>query len=441
MTLGGAGDLNEDSPEPETHVKWNIEDGDDDLTFVVPLLWRVAMFSSRVHGLRLTGLAVLVSLIMTGCGGVPTAPTPTPSATGGSDVVPVVSATGKVVPATWANLSFPTAGVVEQVLVAEGDKVEDGQVLVRLRGSEALEAALTAAQLAEMEAQQALDDLTENADVARAEAQLAVAQARDAYDKADKRYQYQQKGSRATSETINGVEAQLTLAEQAVDDAASAANRLSYLPSDDPQRAAAEADLYNARHARDVVKATLNWYTGAPTDIDQALLEGERAQAEAALAEAERTFEKVKDGPDPDALALAQTTLKNAQARVEGAKAALADLSLVAPFAGTVSTVDVRPNEWANPGAPVVVLGDLDGLRVETTDLNEIDVASVAVGAPVSVTFDALADTVVNGRVLSISPKSGEGSGVNYTVVVALDEIPAKLRWGMTAFADIKVGG
>jgi multidrug resistance efflux pump len=139
-------------------------------------------------------------------------------------------------------------------------------------------------------------------------------------------------------------------------------------------------------------------------------------------------------------LALAQASLKNAEAQVEGAKAALEDLSLVAPFAGTVSSVDVRPNEYVTFGRTVVVLGDLSGLRVETTDLNEIDVASVEVGAPVTVTFDALADTLVDGQVLSISPKSGEGSGVNYTVIVTLDEIPSKLRWGMTAFADIQVG-
>jgi len=399
------------------------------------------MTSSRYHSLRFIGLIVLLSLIVTGCGGASTAATPTPATTGDADFVPVVSATGKVVPATWANLSFPTAGVVEQLLVAEGDEVEAGQELIRLRGSEALAAALAAAMLEEMSARQALDTLLENADVARANAQLALAQARDAFDKADKRYKYQQKGSRATAETIEGLEAQLVLAEGAVSEAEDAVKAVGHLSSTDTKRAAAEKALYDARHARDVIKASVNWYTGEPTDIDQALLQGELARAEAALAEAERAFEKVKDGPDPDALGLAQARLVNAVAQVNGAKAALADLSLVAPFAGTVSNVAVRPNEWVTPGAPVVVLGDLTNLRVETTDLNEIDVASVEVGASVTVTFDALSDTLVSGRVLSISPKSGEGSGVNYAVIVALDEIPAKLRWGMTAFADIQVGG
>jgi multidrug efflux pump subunit AcrA (membrane-fusion protein) len=78
-------------------------------------------------------------------------------------------------------------------------------------------------------------------------------------------------------------------------------------------------------------------------------------------------------------------------------------------------------------------------LRVETTDLNEIDAAQVEPGSPVTVTFDALVDQVVQGTVISIAPKASEGSGVNYTVVVELEELPPALRWGMTAFVDIEV--
>jgi len=87
----------------------------------------------------------------------------------------------------------------------------------------------------------------------------------------------------------------------------------------------------------------------------------------------------------------------------------------------------------------VATLADLGHLRVETTDLNEIDAARVAVGASASVTFDALPGVEVGGVVKSIAPKAAEGSGVNYTAIIELDEIPALLRWGMTAFVDIAV--
>ena len=76
------------------------------------------------------------------------------------------------------------------------------------------------------------------------------------------------------------------------------------------------------------------------------------------------------------------------------------------------------------PGQPLLTLGDLATLRVETTDLDEIDVARVALGQQVDVTFDALPEQVFVGRVTRISPMAAPGSGgVNYTVVIALDEV------------------
>jgi len=44
----------------------------------------------------------------------------------------VVSASGKVLPAQWANLSFRTSGRVVQVKVQAGDQVQSGQVLAQL---------------------------------------------------------------------------------------------------------------------------------------------------------------------------------------------------------------------------------------------------------------------------------------------------------------------
>lgn len=65
--------------------------------------------------------------------------------------------------------------------------------------------------------------------------------------------------------------------------------------------------------------------------------------------------------------------------------------------------------------------------------------AQIAVGDPASLTFDALPDVVVKATVTRIAPKAAEGAGVNYTLTIALDEIPEGLRWGMTAFVDIEV--
>jgi multidrug resistance efflux pump len=111
-----------------------------------------------------------------------------------------------------------------------------------------------------------------------------------------------------------------------------------------------------------------------------------------------------------------------------------------APFAGTVGAVNVRVGELIASGQPLITLGDLTTLRVETTDLDEIDVARVAVGQQADVTFDALPERVFTGRVVRISPMAEPGTGgVNYTVILELDELDPVIRWGMTAFVDIEV--
>ena len=111
-----------------------------------------------------------------------------------------------------------------------------------------------------------------------------------------------------------------------------------------------------------------------------------------------------------------------------------------APFSGAVGQVDTRVGELIVPGQPLVTIGDLSTLRVETTDLGEDDVAKITVGQYVDVSFDALQQVTFVGTVTRISPMAAPGSGgVNYTVVIELDDLDPAVRWGMTAFVDIDV--
>ena len=102
-----------------------------------------------------------------------------------------------------------------------------------------------------------------------------------------------------------------------------------------------------------------------------------------------------------------------------------------------ITAVHVNPGEWIAPGSPVLQVGDLNQLQIETTDLSEFDVAKLDIGDPAVITFDSLPDVNIQGSVARIAPKSEDGSGVNFPVVIQLEKIPATLRWGMTAFVDI----
>jgi len=136
----------------------------------------------------------------------------------------------------------------------------------------------------------------------------------------------------------------------------------------------------------------------------------------------------------------AQARLQQAEWNAAQIERQIADAEVRAPFDGTVGSVHVRAGELVSPGQPLVTLGDLATLRVETTDLDEVDVAQVAVDRVATVTFDALPDRVFTGRVTRVSPMAEPGTGgVHYTVVVELQEMDSTLRWGMTAFVDIEV--
>lgn len=382
-------------------------------------------------------VSLVVVLAVTGCGAAEPAAQPPVSGTPTADAAAVVSATGKVTPAWWATLSLPAAGIATELLVEEGQTVEAGTPLLRLQDA-ALQATRAEAQ-AGLEAAQARLALAETGarpeELAAAQAVLSSTQALAAEAAAQRDRVLA--GTRADELTmaraeLAQAEAQLRYAE-AVHDASMAGHggpdewQMRQLRD----QAAAAVDAARAKVHLLALGATAHERQAAQSGVDAAQAQVAQAQAQLDLLEA---------GARAQELAALRADVARAEAAVSAADTALADLELRAPFAGTVSAVYIRAHEWVNPGQPVLLLADLAHLRIETTDLNEIDAARVRVGAAVRVTFDALTDVVVDGKVVRLAPKAAEGSGVNYTAIIELGTVPAALRWDMTAFADIVVG-
>ena len=350
----------------------------------------------------------------------------------------VISAEGKVVPYDHVSLSFNVPGLVETVLVAEGGTVQKGDLIARLRGREQVEATIAAAQLELISAEQALDELINLAPLNTAQAQKELADAMDELDDAERRWRANQKDNRGSSDSIRRTEEQLVLAEEAVDKAQEAYDRLSGRPEGDIARMIAYSALLAAKQQRDQLKSQLSWYEGQPTDIDQALLDADIAMAEARLAEAERQWEVLKNGPDPDEVAIAEGRLESAKTQLAAAQASLDDLELRAPFDGSVITVDLKVGESVNPGVPLVLLADLSRWQVETTDLTENDISLVTPGMEATIILNAFPDREFHGTVLKIALLGEERRGsVTYSVTLDLDPEEANIQWEMTAFVDI----
>jgi HlyD family secretion protein len=342
----------------------------------------------------------------------------------------VVGATGTVRARQQAQLVFQTSGIVDQVLVQVGDPVERGQVLATLEQT-SLPQAIIMAQADLVAAQRALEDLLESP-LARAQAQLALAQAQDALEKAEYRWNVQQEGHRASGETIAAAEANLILAEQEVERAEKEFNRYSGRPEDDPLRALARAKLAEARRKRDSILRNLNWYLGKPDETDQALLDAELEMARANLEEARRVWERIKDGPDPSEIAAAE-------ARIAAAQATLKLARIEAPFAGTITDVDVLAGDVVNAGTPAFHIADLSQLFVDV-QVTEVDINRLKPGQPVELIFDAAPGRTYEGHVVEVGLVGVPVQGVvNFEITVELLAWDEAVRPGLTAAVNIIV--
>ncbi|MEW5872491.1 MAG: efflux RND transporter periplasmic adaptor subunit [Chloroflexota bacterium] len=375
------------------------------------------------HPRSILALILLAALLLSGCSGLPQSPTPTVAPPDTGDLAPIVSATGEVTPAESSVLSVTAPGLIAEVLVKEGDAVEAGQVLVRLKGREELQAAIAGAKFETTAAQKAIDDLDDAADAARTQALQAISlyskQLRDA------QYNLDNYTVPLSLEDLDPWEA-IDIMRAALDEARDVFEPYKFKSEGDATRKRLKEDLDDAQSDYNSAVRHLELLTA-------------RDVAQNNLDQARKDYETWKDGPDPAEVKVAQARLENADAALAAAQAALDDLELRALFTGVVSELYVDAGEWVNPGVPILQLADLQHLRVETTDLNEIDAARVSVGAPVKITFDALPDIVIAGTVKSLAVKPAQGSGVNYTAIIEMPEWPENLRWGMTAFVDITV--
>ncbi len=391
---------------------------------------------------------LLTAALLAGCGTViKTAPPPVPTlvldnsgqaGAASQDAGPSqntltgsVTASGNLAPAQSATLASTQGGNIQYLQVKMGDHVEEGEVLVRLAGSERLAAAVEAANLELLSARQALMDLQDNASQERAKAMLRVATAKDNLDDATKRRGW--KNYRPGDDNqIAVAQADLIVAEDTLKKTEDAYGGYADSPEDNLNKAAALSALSAARKARDKAVANLNYLLALPDALEvekaDAVLEIARAELEAA----QREYTALQNGPDPQAVSLAEARIKNASAQLTASQAALSDLELKAPFSGTVSMVSASKGEWIMPGQAILTLADLDHLRVETTDLSERDVPLVHTGQAVTVQIKAL-NIDINGRVSQVSPLADTlGGDVVYTTIVELDNIPPDLRAGMS---------
>lgn len=343
------------------------------------------------------------------------------------DLTASVGATGTVRSNQSGTLSWSTTGRVAKLNVAVGDMVQPEQVLAQL-DEKSLSQSIILARADLVAAQRNLEQL-KNSGVARAKAQQALVAAQKELDDAKEKRESKQY-ARALPATIDEARANLVVAQNAVDEATKQYDRVDDRAEDDPIRAQAFAQLARVRKEYDRQLANLNWLLGRPDEQEINEADARVALAEANLADAQREWDRLKDGPDPDDIAAAE-------ARIAALESTIGQVILLAPFGGTVTHVESKVGDQINPGSVAFRIDDLSRLLVDV-EITEVDVNRIRLGQPVMMSFDAIPDKEYSGKVVEVARIGTAVQGVvNFTVTVQIENADGAVRPGMTAAANI----
>jgi HlyD family secretion protein len=263
----------------------------------------------------------------------------------------VLSASGYVVAHHKINLNSKVTGRVKWIGVEKGDKVKEGQVLVRLEDDE-FRAQFDQASGAAANARAYLEELQNGSrpqEIQQAQHNLDEARATVANDK-------------ITLERTRGLVTQGVLSKQALDDAT----------------AKFEADQQRANSL-------------------------------------EQAFQLAKIGPRPEEIARARGALQQAQGQADYAKSLLDATVIRAPVTGTILERAAEKGELVTSGFASTAEGGPQGLVVSLADLNDLqveldiaqdDFARLGPKQKAVVTTDAYPDRKYDGVIAEISPQA-----------------------------------
>jgi HlyD family secretion protein len=301
------------------------------------------------------------------------------------------------VEATEVRVASQVGGPIVEVRVAEGDRVEDGAVVVRLDAHDA-ELALARAR----------------ADRAMADAQLRLLEA----------------GARA--EDVRVADAQRASAQADVSVAAA-------------ERAAAEVDVDRYERLLASSSGTRKQRDDAVARLNVAR-ERERA-AQERMRSAEESVARVKAGARREEIDAARARIDAADQQVATWEKAIADATVYAPTSGIVTAKLANAGELVQRGQPLVVIADLDHAWANVF-VDEPVVPRLRLGQAVTLFTDAGGD----GRPGSISYISSaaeftprnvqtaeDRAKLVYRVKVSSDNSDGVLKIGMPVEAEIPI--
>lgn len=312
------------------------------------------------------------------------------------DLVQIVTASGEITPANYANVGAEQMGRITEILVEEGESVKKGQVLARLE---------TIQPAADVDAQKAALALLRT-DLRAADAAIATNEATQ----------------RAQEAALERAEAELEQADVLYERAASLV--------EDGLIAREEFDRRRAalRTARAMV---------AEAEANQGTLEAQRQELLARQAGAKER-------------------IAQAEAQLRRVRDVLRRYTTVSPIDGIVTDLPVRVGETVVPGIQnssaslIITIADMSVITAEAL-VDETDIVNVRLGQTAEISVDALPDEVLLASVTEIGntailrssglttsqSSASRQEARDFEVTAELKNPPQTLRPGMSCTARI----
>lgn len=153
-----------------------------------------------------------------------------------------------------------------------------------------------------------------------------------------------------------------------------------------------------------------------------------------------KTIKQLKDKISDlkDQIEIQEKTIRQKENALEKAKENYENCFLKAPFEGKIAKINVKKGDLIS--SATILFNLISNQKIAEISLNEIDATKVKIGQRVTLTFDALPDFTLTGKVGEIDAVGTVSQGVvSYGVKIVLEGDDERTKPGMSVTAEIIV--
>lgn len=348
-----------------------------------------------------------------------------------------ISANGTVQPERSVNVSPKNSGILQELLVKEGDRVQAGQVLARMDDSN-LQGQRLQAQANLASAQANLDKLLAGnrpQEIAQAQASLASAQANlDRLVAGNRPQEVAQAQAQLTSAQANLRQAELTFNQ----------NQQLYSTGAISQR-----ELDTSRTGLETAKAQVEQSRQALNLQQSGTRPEEIAAARAQVEQLRQALSLQRSGSRAEDIAAARAQVMNAEGALQTVQTQISDTVIRAPFSGVITRKFADPGAFVTPttsssaessatSSSILALASTNRIEAKVA---ETSIPKIKVGLPVKITADAYPNQTFQGKVIQVATQSTvEQNVTNFEVKTSVSDAKNLLQAGMNVSVEFQVG-